>query len=99
MGIILKTYLSLNFCAISSMDVKKSITPFIIQEALDSPGCTLAVSMIAGLLAMSSATEAKLVIISMSTSLPASDLQRIVFLTLSLVFGTQVLTMYLHKSV
>ena len=83
----------------SSMLVKKSMQPFIIQEAFDSPGWTLAVKMIAGLLAMSSATEAKLVIISISTSLPAKDLQRMVLRTLSLVFGTQVDTMYLHKSV
>ena len=40
MGMILKTKLSLSSFASREGPVTKSITPFIIQEALVSPGCT-----------------------------------------------------------
>jgi hypothetical protein len=45
MGIILKTKVSLKNLAFSESLTKNSITPFIIQEALLSPGCTLEVKI------------------------------------------------------
>lgn len=45
-GIILKTKLSLSALASGLLDMRQSITPFIIQDALLSPGCTLALIII-----------------------------------------------------
>lgn len=84
MGIILKTNVSRRYFAFRSSLIKKSMTPFIIHEALDSPGWTLDVRMIDFLTAISTGSLEKFVTISISTSLPASDLQRTVFLILSL---------------
>jgi len=84
MGIILNTKVSRKYFAFRSSLIKKSMTPFIIQEAFDSPGCTLDVRIIDFLIAMSTGSLEKFVTISISTSLPASDLQRTVFLILSL---------------
>jgi len=58
--------------------------PSIIYEALDSPGWTQPVNIMAGLSEISSGLEVKFVIINMSQSLPAKVLQRGAFLTLSL---------------
>ena len=83
-GIILKTKVSRKYFAFSSSLIKKSMTPFIMNEALDSPGCTLDVSIAAFLTAISWGSEVKFVTISMSTSLPASDLHKTVLRILSL---------------
>jgi len=72
--------------------------PYIIHEALLSPGCTLAVRMMAFLMAISSGILAKLVTMSISTSLPAKLLHNTVFLTLSLFWNVQVLLTNLQTS-
>lgn len=85
-GTILKTNLFLKAAdEESSLLTRKSMIPSIIYEALDSPGCTQPVNIIAGLSAMSSGDDEKLVIISISQSLPAKVLQRGALLTLSLL--------------
>ena len=81
---ILKTKVFLKNSALGSSLTKKSITPFITQLAFVSPGCTLDVKMIDFLTAISTGSLMKLVTISISTSLPASDLHRTVFLILFL---------------
>ena len=42
MGTILKVNVFRSCLASGSSEVRKSMIPFIIQEELDSPGCTLA---------------------------------------------------------
>ena len=71
--------------------------PFITNEAFDSPGCTRDVIMIDLRMAMSTGSLVKFVTISMSTSLPASDLHKTVFLILSLFANVQTLLMKLHQ--
>ena len=83
-GIILKTKVSRRNLALRSSLMRKSITPFIIQDAFDSPGCTREVRITDFLTAMSTGSLEKFVTMSMSTSLPANDLQRTVFRILSL---------------
>ena len=73
--------------------------PWSIQEALDSPGWTLDVKMIAGLSDNSTASLMKLVIMRTSMSLPASDLHKTVFLTLSLLSGEHTSARYHLRSV
>lgn len=90
MGTILKTKLFLKYLAPSSSLTKYSRTPYIIKEAFDSPGWTLEVRIMAFRFAISSAREAKFVIIAISQSLPAIVLQIDVFLILSLVSGVQI---------
>jgi len=84
MGIILKTKVSRRNLAFKSSLIRKSITPFIIHDAFDSPGWTLEVRITDFLTAISTGSLEKLVTINMSTSLPAKDLQSTVFLILSL---------------
>lgn len=84
-GIILKTKLFLKYFAPSSSLTRYSKVPCMIKEALDSPGCTLEVKIMARLTAISSGRELKLVIITISQSLPAKVLHKIVFLILSFV--------------
>eukprot|EP00354_Favella_ehrenbergii_P007736 CAMPEP_0170476818 /NCGR_PEP_ID=MMETSP0123-20130129/18159_1 /TAXON_ID=182087 /ORGANISM="Favella ehrenbergii, Strain Fehren 1" /LENGTH=314 /DNA_ID=CAMNT_0010748089 /DNA_START=652 /DNA_END=1597 /DNA_ORIENTATION=- len=85
MGTILKTKVLRRNSACSSSLTKKSITPFITKEAFDSPGCTRDVRMIDLRTAISTGSDKKLVTMSISTSLPARDLQRTVLRILSLL--------------
>ena len=96
MGIILNAKVFLRNMASSSSDTRKSKTPFIMKEALVSPGCTLEDRMMDFLTAMSTGSDKKLVTISISTSLPARDLQRTVFLILSLLLKVQIFLMNSH---
>ena len=84
-GTILKTKLFLNNLAPSSLHTKYSNVPYIMNETLLSPGCTLDIKMIALLFAISSGVESKLVIMTISQSFPAIVLQRTVDLNISLV--------------
>ena len=65
-------------------------------EELDSPGCTLEVRMMHFREAISAGSLRKFVMISITTTLPASDLQRFVFLTLSLLLKVHILLLKLH---
>ena len=58
--------------------------PYIINEEFVSPGCTLAVRMIAFLNDISSSDDSKFVIISKSRSFPAKDLVRMLLLKIFL---------------
>ena len=72
------------------------MTPFMTQLALVSPGCTRLVKMIDFLTAISTGSEVKLVTMSISTSLPARLLHKVVFLTLSLLLYVQTLLSVAH---
>ena len=84
MGTILKTKVLRRNWACSSSLTKKSMTPFIRKDALDSPGWTRDVNIMDLRTAMSTGSLRKLVTINMSTSLPARDLHRTVLRILSL---------------
>jgi hypothetical protein len=73
--------------------------PSMIKELLLSPGCTLDVNTTEGHSAISSGALKKLVIMSISQSLPAIDLQRGALLTLSLLEVVQTLLRWSYKSV
>jgi len=79
MGKILKTNLSLRILASGASETKNSTRPFIIQEALLSPGCTLAEIKIPFFYAISSVVLLE-VMVRYSHLFPARVLQR-VFLT------------------
>ena len=74
------------------------MTPFMSHEALLSPGCTRELKIIDLRMAMSTGSDRKFVTMSMSTSLPASDLHRTVFLILSLFWKVHTLLMKVHWS-
>jgi len=65
--------------------------PSTINELFDSPGCTLPVRMTAGRFAISSGSLWKLVIMTISQSLPAIVLQRLAFRIRSLEVIVQIL--------
>ena len=83
-GMILNTKVFLKNSAFSSSLIRYSRTPFIMREEFDSPGWILHVNITAFRCEIASGVEPKFVTISISTSLPASDLQRTVLLILSL---------------
>jgi len=78
-GTILKTNFSLSAFASGAELTKKSMSPFIIQEALDSPGCTLdEINMPFFERAFSEVGSLSLeVTVKNSTLLPARDLQSV----------------------
>ena len=97
-GTILKTKVDLRNSAFASSLTRKSITPFMSQLALLSPGCTREVKIMDFRTAMSTGSDKKFVTINISTSFPASDLQSTVFRILSLLLKVQTLFMNWHWS-
>ena len=76
MGTILNTYCSLSAAAAVLSAVRKSRIPCMIQEALLSPGCTLAVKMTPTRLFNSLGVRDGAVTVSRSHELPMSGEQR-----------------------
>lgn len=70
------------------------MTPSIMKEAFDSPGCTQPVRITAGLSEISSGVDEKFVIISISQSFPAIVLQSGALLTLSLFPNVHIFCKY-----
>ena len=99
-GTILKTNLSLNIFAGSSLLTKYWIRPSITNELFDSPGWTRPLRMIHFLLAIWSYDDVKFVIINISRLLPAKVLHKEVLLMISGdSYGAQILSKKLMQSV